>query len=153
MKRLLLASSLLCLAVAGCNKEGSDEPTKKEILTQASWKFDNAGFDLGSNGSIDFPLPAGLIEACALDNTVTFAANGTGTVDEGATKCSPSDPQTEAITWSFGAGETTLNVSSGGVLGVSGQFKIAELTSTKLSLSRDTSSLLGSGAIIANFKH
>ena len=39
-----------------------------------------------------------------------FFANGTGELDEGATKCSVNDPQTVALTWTFDQSEEKLQV-------------------------------------------
>ena len=52
------------------------------------------------------------LKACYKDNIVTFMLRGTGTADEGATKCNPGDPQTAAFTWSFQTSETVLFVST-----------------------------------------
>jgi hypothetical protein len=94
------------------------------------------------------------LEPCDTDGFLLLAANGTGTVDEGPTKCDPGFPQSAPITWSFSTNETVLNLNGGGVLGINGQFKILELTDIKLSLSKDTTiPFLGSGALIAHLKH
>ena len=39
--------------------------------------------------------------ACDKDNTLAFGADGKVTFDEGATKCSASDPQISTGTWAF----------------------------------------------------
>jgi hypothetical protein len=145
-----------CLLAIGCNQKDASPPapTKTEVITQASWKYDNAGIDGDRNGTIDFPPPAGILVPCLTDNTLTLSANGTGTVDEGATKCAASDPQTAALNWSFADNETALQISGGNVLGITGKFKILELSATKLSLSKDTTvPVLGTVALIAVLKH
>ena len=156
MKYSLLICLFFCFAFLGCQKDNSKSsgPSKTDLITKSSWKYDNAGIDIDKNGSIDFPLPAGTLEACDTDNFLLLAANGTGTVDEGPTKCDAGFPQTVPLTWSFGTNETVLSLSGGGVLGINGQFKILELTDIKLSLSKDTTiPFFGPGAIVANLKH
>jgi hypothetical protein len=50
------------------------------------------------------------LATCQRDNFETFSTNLTTTFDEGATKCSSSDPQTKQGTWSFNTGETQLTI-------------------------------------------
>ncbi|HVG40475.1 MAG TPA: hypothetical protein VM888_02595 [Chitinophagaceae bacterium] len=155
MKHTILICLSFCLFVVSCKKNDTkSEPTKTEIITQASWKYDNAGIDADRNGSIDFPPPSGILLPCVIDNTLTLSSNGTGLVDEGSTKCATTDLQSVPITWSFADNETALKIGGGSLLGVSGQFKILELSTTKLSLSKDTTvPILGTVALIAILKH
>lgn len=154
MKPLFFALFALSVVSLSCDKNDNDSngENKTEIIAQGSWKYDNAGIDQDKNGTIDLPLPAGTIPACATDNTVTFSTNGTGIVDEGSTKCNTGDPQTFPFTWSFANNETTLNIGGGNVLGASGQFKIVELSATKLTLSKDTVIVIPV-AIVVSLKH
>ena len=156
MKYILLPAIMFSLLLVSCSKNDSKSstPTKSEIITQASWKYDNAGIDGDRNGTIDFPPPSGVLTPCVTDNTLTLSSNGTGIVDEGTTKCTTTDPQSLPITWGFADNETSLKIGGGGILGISGQFKILELSTTKLSLSKDTTvPILGTVALIAVLKH
>jgi len=156
MKYTTLSSLLFVLFLVSCGKKDATPaaPTKTEVITQASWKYDNAGIDGDRNGTIDFPPPSGVLTPCVTDNTLTLSSNGTGIVDEGTAKCTTTDPQSVPITWSFTDNETSLKVGGGGILGISGQFKILELSTTKLSLSKDTTvPILGTVALIAVLKH
>ena len=156
MKYLFFTALVFSLAFLSCSKDGSNSSgsAKTELITKSSWKYDNAGIDLDKNGVIDIPAPAGTLETCATDNFLSLAANGTGTVDEGPTKCDAGSPQSVALTWTFSNNETTLNLNGGGVLGINGQFKILELSDVKLSLSKDTTiPFFGPVALIANLKH
>lgn len=142
MNYTFLVSAAFCLIMVGCGKDdGVKVPSKTDLITKAAWKYDDAGLDRDKNGTIDVPLPVA-IPVCVTDNTLTFAANGTCTVDEGATTCVAGTPQTASITWSFGSNETILNLGGAGVLGISGQMKIVELTDAKLILSKDTTATL-----------
>lgn len=144
------------LFLFSCQKDTSNNttttPTNTDILVQQSWKFNNAGADLDKNGTIDTDISS-QIQSCVTDNTITFAKNGSGVVDEGATKCSTTAPQTQAFTWSFANSETALNLGGNAVVGINGQFKILALDATKLSLSKDTTLVGMPVALIVNFKH
>jgi len=127
------------LFMGSCQKEGSSSTpakTKSELVTSSAWKYNDAKIDSDNNGTGDLALPAGLVEACQTDNTLTFTTNGNGTVDEGPTKCDAADPQTIPFTWNFASGETVINFSSAVFAGVGGDFKIISLTSTELILSK-----------------
>jgi Lipocalin-like domain len=134
---LTLLSAALILG--SCQKDDSPtvaNKTKTELITSAAWKYNDAKIDTDNNGTGDAALPAGLVEACTTDNTITFVNNGTGTINEGATKCASTDPQTISFTWSFTSNETVINFSSAVFAGFSGDFKIISLTETELVLSK-----------------
>src|SRR5262245_22763544 len=85
MKKLTLITLLITIAVSvffsACKKKPVHIKTNTELLTQTSWKFDKAtasGVDISSQ-----------VPACMKDNITTFVSNGTGTIDEGTTLCSP----------------------------------------------------------------
>jgi len=123
--------SFFVLAVS-CKKSSPDTPaekTKTELITQSTWKFDNAKVG-GSDVSA-------LLDACDKDNTVTFSSNGSGIVDEGASQCDPSDPATVDFTWIFENNETTLFASAPLFPGGNGNFTIISLSSTQLVLSQN----------------
>jgi hypothetical protein len=134
MKKNIFASVLSLATVlfffTSCDKDDDPAPkTKTEMISTGSWKFSSAtvaGFDVSSQ-----------VQACQKDNIITFTAAGlTGTLDEGLTKCNGGDPQTQNFTWSFGAGETTLNISTTLFSGGSGVFTVVSLTETQLVLSQ-----------------
>jgi hypothetical protein len=134
MKKNILTSffglATVLFFLASCDKnDDPPAPTKTQLITTGSWKFSSAtvgGFDVSSQ-----------IQACQKDNIITFTAAGlTGTLDEGLTKCNGADPQTQNFTWSFGAGETTLNISATLFSGGSGAFTLVSLSETQLVLSQ-----------------
>jgi hypothetical protein len=134
MKRLNLAALVvlsMSLFFAACSKSDSNNTTKTktQLITQASWKFSIAtvnGTDVSS-----------LINSCQKDNVLTFSATGgTGTLDEGPTKCNSGDPQTTPFTWSFTNNESTLHVSQVFFTGGSSDFTIVSLTDTQLVVSQ-----------------
>jgi hypothetical protein len=144
----------LCILITSCDKD-DDEPTKTALLTSGSWKFNDGGMDVNNDGAIDLAFGPGTLPACLTDNSGLFNSNGTGINDEGLTKCNPTDPQTSNFNWNFESNETVLNISGTGVLGITGKFKVLDLTSSKLTLSRDTllASFPSSVGLIVNLKH
>ena len=138
MKQLIvtLFTCALVISLAGC-KKGNSAPTKTELLAKASWKYNNAGLDLDRNGTADAPVPAGFLQTCDTDNTITFNADGTGIADEGATKCAAGNPQTSPFTWSFKDNEQVINISNAIFGGLSGDIKVKTLDENTLELHKD----------------
>lgn len=128
------------------NSDNSNTPkTKTDLISASVWKFDNAkvaGVDI-----------SGLLDDCDKDNTATFVSNGSGTADEGPTKCNAADPQTVSFTWTFENNETTLQATAPLFPGGNGTFTIVTLTDTQLVVSQDiTVSGVTQNAVIT-FKH
>jgi hypothetical protein len=122
--------ALTFLAITGCQKN-DDTPapkTKTELVAQSTWKFSSAM--VGSNDV------SSLLQACQKDNVLTFAVAGTGSVDEGATKCNGGDPQSNPFTWNFASSETTLHVSTVLFTGGSSDFTLVTLTESQLIVSQ-----------------
>ena len=151
MKYSFFSFCCLCVAMIACKKD--DDPTKSEIITQKPWYYEEAGLDQDKNGTIDIPPPAGFLMPCVTDNFITLAADGTGVVDEGPTRCAPQTPQTAPISWQLTNNETTLVLGGGSIIGISGQFRLNALTDTRLSLSKDTTISGFPLAIVINLKH
>lgn len=126
MKNLVILAAALFL-VAGCDKKNGPK-SNTQLLAQANWKFSAA-----TMGGADV---SGSIDACYKDNILTFNENGTGTADEGATKCNPGDPQSYAITWNFLGGETQIKILPVLFPGGSDTYTIVTLSETQLVLSQ-----------------
>lgn len=139
MKALSFALIASVMVLSSCQKEGSagsnSPKTKTELITSAAWKYKEAKIDTNNDGIGDVAVPAGVIESCQTDNTITFST-GSGTVNEGATKCDATDPQTIPFTWSFTNNETMINFSSAVLSGFGGDFKLVSLTETELIISQ-----------------
>ena len=150
---------LLSLLFISCDKENNDppEPSNTDHLTSAQWQYDNGGIDQDKNGSIDFSFSSGFVPvpACVLDNKATFNDDGTGVADEGAVKSNASSSQTNPFTWSFSNNETKINVTGSAFFGAGGQFDIATLNGTKLSIRKDTTMPGSSQSVwmVVDFKH
>lgn len=127
----IILPAFLILAFTGCGKDDPDPvppKTKTELITSGTWRFSSAtvgGTDVSSS-----------LQACQKDNTITFATGGSGTLDEGATKCNAGDPQTSPYTWSFQSGETQLFISATLFTGGSSTFTLVSLSETQLVLSQ-----------------
>ena len=135
-KRIILLSALFSfflLINSSCSKNDDDNTppakTKTELIAKAPWKFSDAKV-----GGISV---AAFLQACQKDNSLAFIAAGTGTADEGLTKCNVADPQTNAFTWSFQTSETVLFVSTPFFTGGSSTFTIVSLTETELVVSQN----------------
>ena len=102
--------------------------TKKYYITRTTWKF-----SIAKVGGID---ASSSLQTCQKDNILTFLALGTGTNDEGATKCAAGDPQSTSFTWNFLTSETQIFISSTLFTGGSNTFNIVTLSSTQLILSQ-----------------
>ena len=123
---------------SSCSKDDEPAgPSKTELIVSSAWKYNTSGVDVNNDGFIDAPAPQGYIMDCDKDNTLTFKNDGTGTLDEGGTKCDPTNPQTSPYAWSFRNGETYINFPVALMTGFNGDVKILKLTSTELNLSKE----------------
>ncbi|MCX6318859.1 MAG: lipocalin family protein [Bacteroidetes bacterium] len=119
------------LLIISCGKDDPDPApakTKTELITTGSWRFSSA-----SVGGTDV---SAFFQVCQKDNVVTFAAAGTGTLDEGATKCNAGDPQTQNFTWNFASNETQLFISATLFTGGSNTSTIVTLNESQLVISQ-----------------
>ncbi len=114
-----------------CQKDNNTPApkTKTDLISQATWRFSSA-----SVGGTDV---SAFLQPCQKDNILTFAAAGTGTADEGPTKCNAGDPQTNPFTWSFLSNETILHISTVLFTGGSSDFTLVSLTETALIVSQN----------------
>jgi len=116
-----------CLLLTACGKDPVVVvKTKTELISQSSWKFDKAtagGLDITANAPV-----------CLKDNVVVFLANGTATVDEAASVCSPS--YAGSYTWSFQSNETIIHLSGPLFPGGSNDFTVVSVTETNLVISQ-----------------
>ncbi len=145
LKSITIILLLAGLCFIGCKKSSTHVKTNTELITQSSWQFDNAtvnGSDVSS-----------LLQSCQKDNTIVFTSAGTGTLDEGATKCNAGDPQTDPFSWNFASNETVLHVSTVLFTGGSSDFNIVTLNDTQLVLSQAIDIMGSSQTAIVTFKH
>ena len=107
MKHLIIALVCMSWLITACSK---DEKTTIEILTAHPWKISAATISPGitnpANGSVITDLLA-LVGSCLADNVYSFTVDSKY-VDEGPTKCDPSDPQLETGTLSLSTDNKTF---------------------------------------------
>lgn len=151
MKALVSFITLLLFISTGCSKDNNDNVNKTEVLTQSSWKFSDAGVDNDRNGTIETSV-ASSIDACLKDNIIVFNPNLTGTVDESTNVCAGAS-QTTPFNWNFTNNENSLTISGNAIAGLSGTFKINTLSSSKLSLSKDTTVMGFTVSFVVDFIH
>lgn len=137
MKPLFVAvvACLLVTSFSACKKNKTQSRT--DLLAKSSWKFDNAGLDMDRNGTADAPVPPGFLQSCDTDNTITFNTDGTGIADEGATKCTATNPQTAPFTWSFKDNEQTITLSNAIFGGLNGDIKVVTINDDRLELHKE----------------
>lgn len=148
-----IASFILCsLAILfflpACQKEDDDNnntpapKTKTQLISQGTWKF--------SAATVSGVDASGYLQACQKDNIYTFVAAGTGTIDEGPSKCNSGDAQTTPFTWNFLSNETMLHISTVLFSGGSNDFTLVSLSETQLVASQNYPPY---GTIVVTFIH
>jgi hypothetical protein len=125
------------MVFTACKKKDGP-PTKTELLEEKPWVYNTAGVDQDNNNTIDQTLPSTYMQPCAIDNSYIFKSDGTGTIDEGATKCNTTTPQTSPFSWSFADNETSINLQSTALFGLGGKFKVLVLTDAAFEMRKDT---------------
>jgi hypothetical protein len=94
MTKLTLTVFSVILILSSCKKDSDSPKGASAILTSGKWQItaSTSVFNIaGAPQTVDIfsSLPS-----CTQDNYYIFNSDGTGTTDEGATKCDDSDPQT-----------------------------------------------------------
>ena len=91
-----------------CSK--GDNPISRNtiLLIENDWKFEYYGLDENNNGQIDESENA--MQACEADDIFTFNVGGNGSLNRGATICSPGEPTIGNFSWNFYNNETELAI-------------------------------------------
>ncbi|MBO9199123.1 MULTISPECIES: hypothetical protein [Niastella] len=161
MKNYVFALLSIGIILYACNKDddkkSDDTNAKMQLITTATWKYDTVGLDTDKDGKIDQPIPAivGGVQACDKDNTITFKSDSTGVLSNGTIKCNSTDPATVAFRWWFKDNGATL-YSPDPLFGssFSGNFKVGELSNTRLRILKDTSfAPYGNFTLVLDLKH
>ena len=106
MKLRLLQLILLSLFLS-CNKE-PDSESKTALLTSKAWKFVKAESKVNNGIWVD---EAQFWSTCKKDDEILFKTDHSYVLSNGATKCSPSDPQIlDEATWKFLESETKIDM-------------------------------------------
>lgn len=141
MKQFTKKAALIILTgaiMAGCQKDDNNNSTgatKTELLTSGNWKitsdYYDPAVDYNGDGQVENEVIS-FYSACDKDDLLIFKTNGTLTLDEGASKCDPSDPQViQSSNWKFSSNETVIVV---GPAGSEQSIQLLELSSTTLKI-------------------
>lgn len=111
MKKILFAAFVLLGYNFSCNKNGDVQQRTNAEAILGNWKLTamtyTPAYDYNLDGTPENDAYA-VMAACEKDNVVSFLSGGAWKNDEGASKCSPSDPQTINGTWSLATDQETL---------------------------------------------
>ena len=118
-------------------------------MTKAVWKYDTSGINTTMGTTVQ--IADTTITPCEKEYTYQFNADSTGVMNEGALKCSPTDPQTTPFTWSFNTPKTDLQASINPIL--AGGVNIISLTDSSLVLYKDSTLFGVSFRYIISLKH
>lgn len=125
----ILLSGLMGLI--GCKKD-----SKTDLLTDHSWKITASTVTPGIEDPFTGNLVTNLYDwafispDCVKDDFYTFKTDGNMILDEGATKCDATDPQTTTSTWAFNNSETIITVTDSD--GDATDVTLTELTEDKM---------------------
>jgi hypothetical protein len=156
MKKLLWIAPCLLVALSiwcSCSKNSSGSNSNSAnvtLMTKSVWKYDTSGFDIDKDGNID--QEDNILEACFKDNTYIFNKDSTVVMDEGATKCDGSAPQTASYSWTITSDNPAVLKSDVDPLLAAG-LKVRTLTDTRLTVYKDTSYLGISFWYVLSLKH
>jgi len=106
IRKFLLPVALMLIFIASCDKDDT-KTTKDYLISKSCWYLSKAETQ---NPDQTWSDVTNLIyKPCDFDNCMNLKADGTFTVDEGATKCSPAAPQTNNQgTWSLSPDEKQI---------------------------------------------
>ena len=146
----LLTAAMGLSALSSCKKDSTGTPTpaasKADLLTAKKWRVSAnttvTTYNNQTNTSDDYASSP----SCERDDFTQFNANKTAFFDQGATKCSSTDPQTTNGTWDFNSDQTKLNLTDPDLGGLVIPFDILTLDASTLSL-RFTQSASGVSSI------
>ncbi|MFT3907896.1 MAG: DUF5004 domain-containing protein [Ferruginibacter sp.] len=99
----------LVLILSSCKKSDPAPVDVAAMLQGKTWKLSAVAINPADNGVTDL---YSTIEPCNRDNTFKFNAGNVFLIDEDATKCDPSYPQTVTGTWNYDSSTKILSTST-----------------------------------------
>ena len=114
-KSVLIVLFASILSFSSC-KDDDEAPEIPQTNTEklCGKNFIITDFTLKINGAtIMTGLDTAFYPLCEQDDIFRYETNGIATINDGATKCDPSDPQTETTTWAFYDSETKIIFEAG----------------------------------------
>ena len=108
------ACLLLCVGfISSCDKDDDDRQKTRSELLIGTWVLTSdaysPAYDYDWDGNTETEI-FNRYDACDKDDLTVFNAGGTGTYDEGPTKCDQSDPQSIPFAWSLTNNDNSLVV-------------------------------------------
>jgi len=100
---------LLATSMVSCSDKNLGGPkSKSELLTRNPWYLEKFEQKTDNNPWVNnyASLPN-----CVKDNISSFQIINSLVIDEGQTKCSPSDPQTTSLPWRFADDNTKIIIT------------------------------------------
>lgn len=131
-KVMILTAAMVSIYLTACKKgSSSSTPATTNLLVNTWLQTANKKYST----AVPNPVPEDLFTSqpdCYKDNLLVLQANNTWEINEGASKCSPSDPQVrETGTYtSNGSGTSLTLTSSAGTT----DFEVQQVTATYLKL-------------------
>jgi len=135
MRNIRLFAIIAAMVVLfSCDEENN--PSNTDLLTSSPWIFVSytvsPAIDWDGYGTMVTDILA-QFDACNKDDISDFNTNNTYTLEEGATKCDPNDPQVyETGTWAFNSDETVLVMTDSD--GFATNYNIVKISSTEITL-------------------
>lgn len=161
LKKITLLSALFAaLVLAGCSKKTEDPtpttPTlsaKATLLTTPKWRITAIVSAATFNGQTTTNDSYATLRQCKRDDFGKFNADFSVVTDEGATRCTSTDPQTKTGSWSLNAAETQLTIVDpslpAGTLGQTVTADLLQLTSTTMVIRTTNNQTVGGYTIVA----
>lgn len=141
----------MAAALVSCKKDTETIFSKTDLLAVKSWRIvaQSSTYSSSSinNGKAITTNRYTTKSNCERDNFFKFSSTGTLVLDEGETKCNPSDPQKQHGSWSFSGDQTRMSLQDPSQGIPMGTFEVVSLSHSKLELRYSSS--YSSGGISA----
>jgi hypothetical protein len=128
----------MAAALVSCKKDTEVTFTKTDLLAVKSWRIVSQSSTYSSSsvnsGKAITTNRYATKSNCERDNFFKFSSTGTLVLDEGETKCNPSDPQKQHGSWSFSGDQSRLSLNDPSQGIPLGTFEVVSLSSSKLEL-------------------
>jgi hypothetical protein len=128
MKKLAFTLAALAMISTSFTSCKEDEKSLEEVIVSGDWRISVAEVDTNTDGVWENDL-----DACISDDVYTLQSGGALTIDEGATKCDPADPQTRTGSWALTTGSVNIITLTENGLGL--PFTVTSYTDNTINLS------------------
>jgi hypothetical protein len=152
MTKLKLTVFSVILILSSCKKDSNSPKGASAVLTSGKWQItaSTSVFTVAGNSQTVDIFSA--LPSCTTDNYYIFNSDGTGTTDEGTTKCDDSDPQTTSNgNWQLLNNDTQLK--AGDITGAEITADIKQLDNSTMVLEYTTVANGITSATTTTYKH